>query len=257
MAPDAGPVPSRPRFPRLDVLARLSPREDLLAIGSSTGYVLLFSLPDATVRGRADTGTSRIDGVSWFEDQQRFATLSRDGTVRVWSAADAHAVHSIRIAASGTGGQPPRPCFAVVGHDTRCVSIGGPAGAQLHALDTGRLVADLGVGAPRQVTTLAPTPDRTRVAIGDAEGRVGVFAVADGALVAGPWQLPSPIDSLSFSPDGWRLAVGAGDANARVLDVSGVRPAQLFSHEDVNMWGDLRIGHVEFDSSGTRLLASS
>jgi formylglycine-generating enzyme required for sulfatase activity len=119
--------------------------------------------------------------------------------------------------------------------------------AAIHEDGTCRLFFHHALGAPHQawashkpeapVRAVAYDPVRDRIALGDAEGMVSVWNVADAqkvAAIATPERHEKPVVSLDFRSDGRRLISGSEDGTLRLWNSERDVPvllATLTGHE--------------------------
>lgn len=90
------------------------------------------------------------------------------------------------------------------------------------------------------VTSLAFSPQNSRIAAATGDGQVEIWDASTGELVS-QWQLPGWLASLAYSPDG-RLLGGADPANflVRILDVGTgqlVRSLEWSDHASPALYG--------------------
>jgi WD40 repeat protein len=107
---------------------------------------------------------------------------------------------------------------------------------------------------------VAFSPDGTRVgtASGDRErGDTGEARVIDAATGAEIWRLDhgSPVNAVTFSPDGTQLATGSGcerghSGKARVIDAATGAEISRLDHDGI-------VNAVAFGPDGTQLATSS
>src|SRR5437588_2006702 len=151
------------------------------------------------------------------------------------------------ILAAGRRGSPARRSAEAIRKGSRVAELRSGSGWQDATL-TGRQ----GCLPPRGMAVRAvcrARPWRTTCAIALT---VAFFTI--GTLQAGePFSVSMPgwIGSMSFSPDGKRLAVGCADSSARVLEVeTGKEAARLRGHEDC-------VASVAFAPDGRTLATAS
>ncbi len=102
------------------------------------------------------------------------------------------------------------------------------------------------------VSSVAFSPDGTRLTIGDANGEISLWRVEDGQQLFWPCQEDSSwVLSVAFSPNGERLASGSDDYKVRLLDANtGKCLNTLKEHDD---W----VSSVAFSPNGERLASGS
>ncbi len=155
---------------------------------------------------------SEIAAISFSPDGARVAAATAAGEVKVWSAQTYGGAILMRAGSEV---------------DRIAVSPGG-SWLALHDAKAGLLEvwdARLRKAAwtvrdgKAQVTTLAFSPDASRVAAGSTDGTVRIWNAATGQTAAGPVRLSAPITSLTFTSDGARLA-GSSDRIVSVWDAA-------------------------------------
>lgn len=189
-------------------------------------------------------GTPVTDGAPWSDVPISGLAVSDDGS-RLAIARDGGTAQVIDVAT----GTPVTPVFAV-GELTSAVAL-DPAGRHLvtvqgdHDCTACFALHDLddATGDPRRFRSPGLGPDRTAagaaaafdptgtvLVTGDRIGWVDAWDVASGAHRWGV-QLPRGVRSLTFSPDGSRLAVGGNTGLLLELDAAtGERRQQLDGH---------------------------
>ena len=108
----------------------------------------------------------------------------------------------------------------------RCGQIRG--GAVVAWIYRGRLAAGVGTsplkvtlgGAPAAIVSAAYSPDRKRIAGGQASGEIAVWDAASGQCLAVLKGHSAAVGALAFSPDGSRIISGAADKTLRVWDAA-------------------------------------
>ena len=116
---------------------------------------------------------------------------------------------------------------------------------------------------PRRQASIAVRPDSQRIAVGTTDGQVRVWNTGNGELLQ-TLRIELPINTLCWSADGTRLAVGtalSADGNppqARLVIFGPPLPPQtpqpgneLMLHQDTNCASPFR--RLEFDREGRNL----
>jgi WD40 repeat protein len=107
--------------------------------------------------------------MAWTPDGTGLATVSRDGTLRVWSVAD----RRLRQTLSGIGGDATALDWSPDG--TRLAAGGNDGRIRIWQASGGTLLAETTTGSA-VITALDWSPDGTRIATGAATGGVTVYA---------------------------------------------------------------------------------
>jgi len=201
--------------------------------------------------------TSWVTSVSWSPDGTRLATGSMDGTAKVWDAAGGRELLTLKGHTSyvySVSWSPDGTRLATGGEDNTARVWDAAGGRELLTLK----------GHTKRVNSVSWSPDGNRLATGSFDGTAKVWEAAGGRVLftlkghtgevgSVSW---SPIDqplamSVSWSPDGTRLATGSGDGTAKVWDAAGGRELlTLKGHSN-------GVNSVAWSPDGTRLATGS
>jgi WD40 repeat protein len=258
---------SRLGEPGFAVAAELSPRGDALAIGDELGGVHVLDLGSRVLhRLRAATGSPCLR-IAWSANGEQLAVREQDGRLEVCDAADGRVAWSVHSVAWTGRGNPDfwfQPALVFADSDGVLLVAGGMDAVQLRNTRDGVLIAEIGPesgpktgAAGPKVSAIALDAQRMRVVVGDVEGCVRLYATKNGAPLPGEWSVPKPVNPLAIPQAGDAIAVGGGDSLVRILELEGRGPVREFSHADMNLWGDLQVGHVAFSDDGRRLVVST
>jgi WD40 repeat protein/serine/threonine protein kinase len=195
-----------------------SPDGKRLATGSFDETAMV-----SQVTGERKTVTLKGRGICWSPDGTRLATVSEDGTAKLWDSLDGRPIHHLE----GHRGAVTSVCWSP---DGKRLATGGVDGAAIlwDAAGGQRLlpIKEHTSG----VRSIAWSPDGTRLATGNDDGTASVWNL-DGGGTSLPFRGLSSlhadvgheqyqITSLSWSPDGKRLATGNGEGTAKVWDAA-------------------------------------
>ncbi len=240
----------------VSVVAALSPRGDVLAVGNRRGGLHLVDLTAGTARRLRGPRDVPCSAIAWSFDGAQLATRAADGQLSVLRAKDGTVVWNASTPKPREFEFWMTPSLAFVDADRKLIVAGGMPGIQLRSALDGAWIAEMG-RAGEKPTAFAIGSRSDRVAIGTDRGVIQLFSTKDGSQVRGSWSVPKPVNTLAVSPADDLLAVGGGDAFVRLLRLDGQGEVRRFSHADLNIFGDLEIGFVAFSGDGRRLLASS
>jgi WD40 repeat protein/serine/threonine protein kinase len=183
-------------------------------------------------------GTSHSDGlfsVSWSPDGKLLATVSEDGTAKVWNAAtgwelsllDAHTNRVLCLSWS-----PDGKLMATGSEDGTAKTwdpIRGKEQLTLRAHPSG--VWNLNwsrKGHPSGVWSVSWSPDGKRLATGSGDGTAKQWDISNGGERLTLKGHTAEVSSVSWSPDGKWLATGSQDGTAKLWDASSSREVRTF-----------------------------
>ena len=169
----------------------------------------------ATLQGHQNM----ISDLEVSPDGDRIATASKDGTTRLWRAADGALLHTL-AASGGLDWSPTGRLLAIGGSDGRTRIFDGITGARM---------AELPAHAAR-VYSLAWDPRGERVLTGDADGGVRISA-PQVAGVQTTDLCDTGILDWGLSPDGRTLAVTSSRRRACVAAIDGEGDAEVLPGE--------------------------
>jgi WD40 repeat protein len=200
----------------------VSPDGKILVVGGRDGLVRLLDSAEGRELAAFEGHKGAVEGLVLLSpDLKRLATVSADGTGRIWSI---------------PGGWPAEPKPAAEGGAEPAAP--GPAAANAVVLS----------GHAGPVHSLAVSPDGAALLTGGEDGTIRLWDPSDGSAKG---ELAAPrggaVLSLAFHPDGKSVAIGSADGLARIVAFpSGQVRQELRSHR-----GPVR--SVVFSPAGDRI----
>jgi len=191
-----------------------------------------------------------VYSAAFSNDGTRVVTASKDKTARIWDA-----VSGLQLPAPPPFNGPV--WCAVFSPDGRFIAMGGSDGIPpessgiARVWDVNRGIVVAAFKHADRVTSVAFSPDGTRLVTASRDRTAQVWDVAKGVAVNGPLRQNAAVRSAAFSPDGLKVVTASDDRNARVWDAATGQPATPFLRHD----GPVRVAVFSFD--GTRVLTAS
>ena len=201
-----------------------------VAVVAATGTVLTGSL-DGTIRVWNPEGKplgqfsahAPVLALAVSKDGSRLVTAGADHVVRLFDCSNLNAIKDL-FAFPGHSG--PVNDVALIEEEKggrRIVSVSADATARVWTIPekSGEKPAEplILTGANGPLKALALTPDGLTVAAGGDDGKVHLWAVADGKALRVLDAPGSPILSLAIDPKGDLVLAGSADNAARLIDI--------------------------------------
>jgi WD40 repeat protein len=218
-------LPAQPALPRPATSLAASPERNLAACGSADGSLHLLDLAAGQVAQTLSGPSAALLCVTWQIGGARLAAGAADGSAWIWDAATYQPVAAL---AAG-----PQEVTAVALHPSGNQAATATSDGQL-------LLWKLDVPAPRPLLAAADEAAATVMTVsrdgrlaataGTAGGQPAILVreLATGNTVATLLGHTAAITSLSFSPDGSRLASGGQDNTVRVWNMADGQPISQF-----------------------------
>jgi WD40 repeat protein len=220
--------------------------------GDSRCEIHLWDVSAGRERGRIVARGSYVSKMAFSSDDRLLAIVDYglSGTaVEVWD-----------LAAGTWVGEPivTQARSVAFSPDSRTLATGlepesnatGESSVTLWDVATQRLLAATPVYNAGGVNALDFSPDGRQLAAGHGLGAVAVFNVADLTTVGEPFEAPSGVLDVAFSPDGSGLATTSAADDHVLLWTSGTQEPERLSGHGGEVYA------IDFDAAGTRLASA-
>jgi WD40 repeat protein/serine/threonine protein kinase len=167
--------------------------------------------------------TARVRGVDFSPDGKMIATGSRDGTIRIWSAADGRELRKLVVGEADQTHETEDLHFTPDGAKMIAASR-NPSG--LWEVASGRIVFKFDGGW----STAAVSPDGKRFALAGGP-KIQIFNASPVKQVLEIARHEAKINNLGFSPDGLTIASASSDRTVKFSDAqTGAELRSLKTH---------------------------
>ncbi|KAF7348854.1 WD40-repeat protein (Notchless protein), related protein [Mycena venus] len=234
------------------ICCKLSPDGNHIALVLSNNdniIRILDSNGDDVISPSFDGNTNGVACIAFSPDGGQIASQCTDGTIRIWDfktgallVGPLESAHSVEKCTTFDGR------YLFFSPDGRYLASTDTPTRRVHLWDlaSGAAAAEPFYEHAGYVTSLAFSPDSTRIVSGSAASTLRVRDTHTGATIAGPFKgHTSAVESVTFAPDGKRVASGSRDKSIRVWEI-----------EPLDDWGE----HPRFEdgwlmnSSSERIL---
>ncbi len=180
------------------------------------------------------------------------ASVSYDGTLRLWSVANHQQIGDSITWASGLASvafSPDGRTVAAGTTDGHVLLVPVPVPSNLDVLNPPNFKATVGT---EEVSGVAFSPHGTLLATASYDRTVRLWSVPSGREVGAPVTLPGLVTSVAFSPDGKTVAAGVANGSVELLSAATLKPlgAPITAHTS-------EVSSVAFSPGGQLLAAGS
>jgi WD40 repeat protein/DNA-binding SARP family transcriptional activator len=188
--------------------------------------------------------TREIMGLGRSPDEARFATISDDGTLKIWETVSGQELLTIPTGITVTNIDRS---LAFSPDGQLVAAPAGPALGKIWDAATGRELLSL-AGHSDEVTAVVFSPDGTRLATSSLDDTARLWDAGTGRELQTFSGHAGDVNEVIFSPDGERLATASSDRTIKIWDVVSGQPLFTLSEPDL-VWS------LAYSPDGTRLAA--
>ena len=242
----------------------LAPDAKTLVVGGQDHNLTLFNAADGKALAQFKGHTGPIQGVAFTPDGHRIASVSADGTARIWTVpsdadlTEAKTPGDVKLADPLvlSGHKGPVQALAITPDGQFLITAGDDATVRLWKVADGTLARTIeGHSAP--VLALAVSPGGERLLTGSADKNARLFNLSDGTLRTTLSGHNGPVQSVGFSPKGDRVVTAGGDGGLKVWDAADGRGVIAFGHSAPADAAIQPLLKVAFSGEGTLISASA
>ncbi|HOF86903.1 MAG TPA: hypothetical protein PLZ36_02205, partial [Armatimonadota bacterium] len=191
----------------------LSPDGAWLAVGASTGAVVILNAQTGAVAKTLNTGSSVVMSLAFDPTSTKLLTGSQDKLVKIWNFLPATPTHTVLGPPSTHDGHVTGVAYTSDGG--KIVTIGSDSVIKVWTAAGENIWTSENLGS--SLTALALSPDGALIAVGNNAGATKLFSTTTGADVrAMAGTFAGTVNDLAFTPDGAYL-IGVGLTDAIVL----------------------------------------
>ena len=235
----------------------VSPDGKSLAIGGSDKVVRILNAADGKERFALTGHLGPVNAVAFLGDGGRVASVSADGTGRIWSLPPTaeHKPYDPLVVAGDEG--PLRALAA--SPDAKTIATAGDKG-EIRSWDTdgGMHVGTIpGPNPGKPVLALAFSPNGDRLLAGYADNTARLYHASSRQLIRTLTGHLGPVNAVAFSPIGDRMATAGGEGGVKVWEAGGEQATIAFGHNAPNNAAIQPIQAVAFTGEGSLITASA
>jgi len=221
-----------------------SPREDLLAAGTTSGQILIYDALSGVLRLTCSGHTDGVWSLAFSPDGSLLASSSDDHDVRLWDSSSGACLrmlqgHKNRVRSVAFS---PEGSVLASGSDDQAI--------RLWDIHSGRCLQTL-VGHADRVWSVAYSPNGNVIASGSTDQVVRLWDTGTGSCFATLHGHSDWVRSVAFHPEGSIIATGSDDQTIRLWNAStGQHLRTLTGHTD-------RVWCVAFHPASSIVASSS
>jgi len=202
-----------------------SPQGDLVALGMTSGVVLVWSVEENEVVATFESHSSSVTSITWSPDGIRLASTSTNGAnadVRIWNLESGESE-------AGFGGNYGGILSIDWSSDGRFLACGlGNGSVLVYDAQAFKEVTTLKAQAG-SVNSVVWSPDNSQLAAGTEDGSVVIWSTGTWETVTSVASGEGSILSISWSPDGSMLVCGFASGLVVVSDVVTMEAVTSFN----------------------------
>jgi WD40 repeat protein len=233
-------------------------------VGPADNLVRVVDPADGKVRLSLAGHAKEVTGVAFLNGGARVASVSADGTGRIWTLPTQEEYGADPAPLILEHGTSPLRALAVHPDGKTIVTAGDDGVIRFWDADGHPVGMIEGQGTPAAILALAFDPAGSRLVAGRADRTARLFDTASRSPLHSFTGHAGPVGALAFSPDGTHLATGDGEGGVKVWDVASGLGVIAFGHtppkdraKDKKENGSLPIRAIAFGAPGSFVTASA